>query len=141
MDFISLNIKYLVGREKVSNDEFGKRFGLNRGAVLSYIQGKAIPKLQTLQNISAVSGFSIDDLVNTDISNTENKSVNNSKNINQRGQINSYKSKFTGGSNVSRGNDNSELIELRIKNQILEEELARLRKREEELIEKMLNSK
>ncbi|WP_299162774.1 helix-turn-helix transcriptional regulator [uncultured Tenacibaculum sp.] len=69
-DFISLNINHLVGRENLAKDAFGKIFGLNRGAISSYIDGKAKPKIDTLRKISEKYKISIDDIVNKNLSKT-----------------------------------------------------------------------
>ena len=68
-DFISLNISYLLNKENLPKDTFGKKFGLNRGAISSYIEGKSKPKIKTLQKISKHFNLFIDDLVNKDLSN------------------------------------------------------------------------
>ena len=68
MNFISMNIKQLVDNEGIGQDAFGVLFGLNRGAIGSYISGKATPKIELLQKISEKYQISIDDLINTDIS-------------------------------------------------------------------------
>ncbi|MEM9142266.1 MAG: S24 family peptidase, partial [Bacteroidota bacterium] len=44
------------------------QFGLNRGAVGSYIDGKSRPKIETLQKISEKYQLTLDDLVNRDLS-------------------------------------------------------------------------
>ncbi len=72
MDFISLNIKHLVTKENLSKDAFGKLFGLNRGAISSYIDEKSKPKIETLQKISAYFNYNLDQLVNEDISKLKN---------------------------------------------------------------------
>jgi transcriptional regulator with XRE-family HTH domain len=66
-DFIQLNINYLVTKEKLSKNAFGKLFGLNRGAISSYIEGKAKPKLETLQKISAHFKLTLDQIVNVNL--------------------------------------------------------------------------
>lgn len=67
-DFISLNINHLVKKENIAKDAFGKIFGLNRGAISSYIDGKAKPKIDTLRKISEKYKISIDDIVNKNLS-------------------------------------------------------------------------
>ncbi|MEO1010386.1 MAG: LexA family transcriptional regulator [Bacteroidota bacterium] len=66
--YISLNINYLLSKENVGKDAFGKLFGLNRGAIGSYIDGKSRPKIETLQKISEKYNLTLDDLVNGDLS-------------------------------------------------------------------------
>jgi transcriptional regulator with XRE-family HTH domain len=61
---IKQNISYLVQRENKGKDGFGKLFNLNRGTIGTYIDGKALPKIETLQKISEKYNISIDDLVN-----------------------------------------------------------------------------
>lgn len=68
MNFLSLNIKYLKEKENLTEVEFGKQFGLNRGAISSYINEGIKPKLETLQIISEKYDLTLDDLVNNDIS-------------------------------------------------------------------------
>ncbi len=68
MNFISNNINYLVLKEGIGKDQFGKLFNLNRGVIGSYIANKSTPKLDTLQSISKKYDILIDDLVNKDIS-------------------------------------------------------------------------
>jgi transcriptional regulator with XRE-family HTH domain len=65
---LSLNIKFLSDIEEKSLDMFGKIFELNRGAISSYISGKATPKLETLQKISEYYDLSLDYLINKDLS-------------------------------------------------------------------------
>ena len=65
---LSLNIKFLSDIEEKSLDLFGKIFELNRGAIGSYISGKATPKLETLQKISEYYDLSLDYLINKDLS-------------------------------------------------------------------------
>ncbi len=71
-NFIPLNINYLVDTEKIGKDAFGKLFGLNRGAISSYIEGKSKPKIETLQKISEKYDITLDDLVNKELSKKEN---------------------------------------------------------------------
>lgn len=66
-NFISLNISKLVEKENLSKDAFGRMFDLKRGAISSYIDGKALPKIETLQKISAHYQISIDKLINQNI--------------------------------------------------------------------------
>ncbi len=68
MIFISKNIKYLVQKEGIGKDAFGKLFNLNRGTIGSYIEGKSNPKIETLQKITERYDILIDDIVNNDLS-------------------------------------------------------------------------
>ncbi|WP_372756016.1 helix-turn-helix domain-containing protein [Labilibaculum sp.] len=66
-NYIGLNVSKLAEKENLSKDAFGRLFDLKRGAISSYIDGKALPKIETLQKISAHYNVSIDDLINRDI--------------------------------------------------------------------------
>lgn len=74
MTFISKNIKYLLKKEDLGKDAFGKLFNLNRGTIGSYIEGKSNPKIETLQKIASRYDLLIDDLVNRDLANQKNTS-------------------------------------------------------------------
>ncbi|TSE02791.1 hypothetical protein [Aquimarina algiphila] len=77
MIFLSKNIKYLCDRENIGKDAFGKLFGLNRGAIGSYIEGKSYPKLPVIQKISVKYSILIDDLINKDLAKGELTKVSN----------------------------------------------------------------
>jgi len=66
-NYIKLNIHYIVERENRGKDGFGNLFNLNRGTIGTYIDGKALPKIETLQKISEKYNISIDELVNNQI--------------------------------------------------------------------------
>lgn len=68
MNYISLNIRHLFNNQDLSEVEYGGLFGLKRGAIQSYISGKATPKIETLQKITVRYGFTLDEFVNSDIS-------------------------------------------------------------------------
>lgn len=67
-NFISLNIKYLSDKKKLSQDEFGLLFNLKKGVVGSYIREIAVPKLETIQSICNYFEINIDDFINKDLS-------------------------------------------------------------------------
>ena len=79
MDYLGLNISYLATKEHLSKDDFGRKFGLNRGTISSYINNDVKPKLETLQKISAKYNVLIDDLLNRDISNLLNVDYSHDK--------------------------------------------------------------
>jgi len=68
MDYLGLNISYLVGKTDLSKDDFGELFGLKIGTIGSYTNNNIKPKIETLQKISAKFNILIDDLINKDIS-------------------------------------------------------------------------
>jgi transcriptional regulator with XRE-family HTH domain len=83
-NFIGQNIKYLVGKENLSMDAFGRLFGLNRGSIGAYIENRAGPKIETLQKVCERYSFKLDDIVNGDVSNLKpeaDKEIFNNKNL------------------------------------------------------------
>ena len=67
-NYISENLDYLVRQERLSKDEFGTNFDLNRGSISNYIYKKAFPKIETIQRICAHFEITIDDFINKDLS-------------------------------------------------------------------------
>jgi len=67
MNYFSVNLKYLRKSKSLTQDEFGKKLGLNRSIIGSYEEGRAEPKLKTLQNISHYFKVSLDDLLELEI--------------------------------------------------------------------------
>lgn len=63
---MSINIKYLCEREKLTQNEFGELFGLKRSVIATYMGGTN-PKIDTIQRICAHFNITIDDFVNIDI--------------------------------------------------------------------------
>lgn len=70
-NYIPVNISYLVRKINLSQDEFGSTFEVGRGLISNYINGKALPKIETIQRICAHFEISIDDFVNTDLSSSK----------------------------------------------------------------------
>lgn len=70
MNHIAKNLSYLLRQTGLGRDAFGETVGLKRGNIGSYIDEKALPKIDTLQKISETYKISLDDLVNSDLSNT-----------------------------------------------------------------------
>lgn len=68
MRTIALNIKYLIGVNNLTQKDFGELFGLASGAINTYVKEKAIPKLETMQQICKHFNITLDDFVNTDLS-------------------------------------------------------------------------
>lgn len=63
-NYIPENISFLVARMNCSQNEFGAMFGLNNGAVNSYVVRKALPKIETIQKICNYFEIRIDDFIN-----------------------------------------------------------------------------
>lgn len=67
-NYIPENIAFLVKKLTLSQDEFGSTFEVGRGLISNYINGKALPKIETIQRICLHFEISIDDFVNRDLS-------------------------------------------------------------------------
>lgn len=61
--YISENIDFLVRKHKVSMDEFGANFDLNRGIISQYIRKISVPKIETLVKICEFYKLTLDELV------------------------------------------------------------------------------
>ena len=66
--YISTNISYLVRRLNIGQDEFGQTFEVGKGLISNYINGRALPKIETIQRICLHFEITIDDFVNKDLS-------------------------------------------------------------------------
>lgn len=62
------NIRFLRKQLKLSQEELGKRIGLNRGNIASYENGSAEPKICNLLKLSNLFGVPILDLTQRDLS-------------------------------------------------------------------------
>ncbi len=71
-NYISNNIGYLVKKNNLSQDDFGGLFDLKKGVINQYIQGKSLPKIETLQKICNHFDITLDELVNSDLSKSTN---------------------------------------------------------------------
>lgn len=66
--YLSQNIRYLRKQLGFTQSNLAQRLGLKRPIVGAYEEGRAEPRLQTLQMMSEFFGYSIDQLLNTDLS-------------------------------------------------------------------------
>jgi len=66
------NIRSLRKSLNLSQDDFGKRVGLNRGNIASYENGTAEPKICSLIKIADLHQISMIDLVLRDLTDTQN---------------------------------------------------------------------
>jgi len=65
---ISINITYLIHKSRLSQDEFGLLFELNKGLVGKYVNEISLPKIETIQKICSYFEITIDDFINKDLS-------------------------------------------------------------------------
>lgn len=77
-NYISENISYLLKNSDLSQDDFGQLFDVGKGLISNYINKRALPKIETIQKMCIMYKITIDDFVNTDLSDKKYK-VNNSK--------------------------------------------------------------
>lgn len=67
-DYIASNLKYLRKQHGFTQEELSVKLGINRPVLGSYEEGRAIPKIQALQQISTFYKITIDQLINEDLS-------------------------------------------------------------------------
>ena len=67
MSFIGSNIKFLRKRKKLTQEELSKKIGINRSMIGSYEEGRAKPKLSSIQFIAHYFKVDIDNLINKDL--------------------------------------------------------------------------
>lgn len=79
MSKISTNLKFLRKKFGYTQESFAQKIQVNRPAVGAYEEGRAEPKLITLNTIADTFGLSIDALVNTDLSKVSEKEFDDIK--------------------------------------------------------------
>ncbi len=72
-DFLSFNIKYLRKSKGLTQEEFANKIDVKRSVIGAYEEGRAEPKLSTIQNIADYYQITIDDLINSDLSKKSTK--------------------------------------------------------------------
>ncbi len=68
MSFIGSNIKFLRKQKNLTQDELSKKIGVNRSMIGSYEEGRAKPKISTIQIMAHYFNTGVDDLINKDLS-------------------------------------------------------------------------
>jgi len=68
MSFIGSNIKFLRKQKNLTQEELSKKIGVNRSMIGSYEEGRAKPKLSSIQIIAHYFKIGVDDLINKDLS-------------------------------------------------------------------------
>ena len=68
-NIIASNIRYLRKSKGLTQDELADKIGVNRAMIGSYEEGRAIPKLQSLQTLSHYFNITLDALVLSDLVN------------------------------------------------------------------------
>lgn len=73
MSYISTNLKFLRKKFGYTQETFSQKINVNRPAVGAYEEGRAEPKLSTLQTIADTFGLSVDALISKDLSKVSDK--------------------------------------------------------------------
>jgi transcriptional regulator with XRE-family HTH domain len=68
MSFIGSNIKFLRKQKNLTQEELSKKIGVNRSMIGSYEEGRAKPKLSSIQIIAHYFKTGVDELINKDLS-------------------------------------------------------------------------
>jgi transcriptional regulator with XRE-family HTH domain len=68
MSFIGSNIKFLRKQKNLTQEELSKKIGVNRSMIGSYEEGRAKPKLSSIQIIAHYFKIGVDELINKDLS-------------------------------------------------------------------------
>tara|TARA_B110000503_G_C7166403_1_gene422056 strand:+ start:3665 stop:4447 length:783 start_codon:yes stop_codon:yes gene_type:complete len=74
LNYFQANLKFLRKSKALTQGDLANKIGVNRPKIGSYEEGRAEPKFETLQNISHFFQISIDDLLESDLS--ENTKIN-----------------------------------------------------------------
>ena len=75
VNFISINLNYLINKINSTQAEFGALFGIAGNAVSSYVAGSVKPKIETIDKICSYFEISIDDFLKVDLSKQANKPI------------------------------------------------------------------
>ncbi|MCT4625061.1 MAG: helix-turn-helix domain-containing protein [Schleiferiaceae bacterium] len=67
MNYLAQNIKYLRKEKSLTQEQLANKIGVKRAMVGAYEEGRAEPRLQTMQNICYYFKIGLDDLVGKDI--------------------------------------------------------------------------
>ena len=64
---ISNNIRYIRKKLQLTQEQFGEQLGIKRSLVGAYEEGRAEPRLELLQQMALLAGFSLDALIGQDL--------------------------------------------------------------------------
>lgn len=65
--YLSQNLKFLRKQKNFTQEDLARALGLNRPSIGAYEEGRAEPKLETMQNMADYFGITIDELINTNL--------------------------------------------------------------------------
>jgi transcriptional regulator with XRE-family HTH domain len=67
MNYLASNIRFLRKQKEMTQDALALDINVNRSMIGSYEEGRAVPRIGVLQNLSVFFGVNIDDLINKDL--------------------------------------------------------------------------
>jgi transcriptional regulator with XRE-family HTH domain len=67
MNYLATNIRFLRKQKELTQDALALGIDVNRSMIGSYEEGRAVPRIGILQNLSVFFGVNIDDLINMDL--------------------------------------------------------------------------
>ncbi|MCB9232836.1 MAG: helix-turn-helix domain-containing protein [Bacteroidia bacterium] len=79
MSLINANIKYLRKQKGLTQEELAQNLEVSRSVIGAYEEGRAEPKLNTMQNIANFFGVSLDQLATLDLSQVAERSIRNTQ--------------------------------------------------------------
>lgn len=67
MNYLASNIRFLRKQKEMTQDVLALEIDVNRSMIGSYEEGRAVPRIGILQNLSVFFGVNIDDLIKKDL--------------------------------------------------------------------------
>lgn len=74
MDIVNRNLRFLRGKEGLTQREFAERIGVKQATLGAYEEGRATPPLNILSDVSRLFKVSLDNLINADLGSLPEKS-------------------------------------------------------------------
>lgn len=71
------NLKYLRKKYGMGQEEVASKLGVTQSSVSAHEVGKSLPTVEVLEKLSALYGFSMDDLLKTDLTITDEATSDN----------------------------------------------------------------
>ena len=68
MNYVKNNLKFLRKKEALTQEQLATKIGVKRAMIGAYEEGRAEPRLHTLQHLAAYFQVRLDDFVNKDLS-------------------------------------------------------------------------
>src|SRR5690349_858073 len=74
MDIVNQNLRFIRGKEGLTQREFAERLGLKQATLGAYDEGRATPPLNILTDIARLFKVSLDNLIGADLTTLPEKS-------------------------------------------------------------------